>query len=211
MSIFKIPFFGKRFLSFVTKTEGGVIKSKTLRKYLSKQCKIDLGLYSYIGNPFSFNHGGKHVYIGRYCSIAHDARYLGTDHKINSASTSAIFYRKDLFGYETKDVEREELFIGNDVWIGSGVFITKNCHSIGDGAVVGAGSIVTKDVPPYTIVVGSPAKQLRMRFEESTICCLQKSKWWELAPEELMKFYDVFDSPLLFANRIYEYKTNKEK
>ena len=76
--------------------------------------------------------------------------------------------------------------IGNDVWIGKRAII-KAGVKIGDGAVVGAGAVVTKDVPPYAIVAGVPAKIIKYRFDEDTIAQLLKTKWWNLSDEELEK------------------------
>jgi len=74
--------------------------------------------------------------------------------------------------------------IGNDVWIGHGAFILPGIH-IGDGAVIAAMSVVTKNVPPYAVVAGSPAKVVRYRFPEEQIARLIESKWWEFAPWQL--------------------------
>lgn len=120
--------------------------------------------------------------IGRYCSIASNVHYLGGNHPVDTLTSSAIFYNKKLSGFDVKDIKRKELIIGNDVWIGVGVLITANCHFIGNGAVIGAGSVVTKDVPPFAIVAGNPAKILRYRFDEATINKIEESKWWELPP-----------------------------
>ena len=74
---------------------------------------------------------------------------------------SAYFYNKAFSGLDVKDVERHSLKIGQDVWIGHGVTIVSTCHHIGNGAVVAAGAVVTKDVPAYAIVGGVPAKKIR--------------------------------------------------
>ena len=166
-----------------------------------------MGLYSY-GSCFAedFNVGGK-VEIGRYCSFASNIHYYGANHPVEYASCSPYFYNKS-FGYQVRDVKREELQIGNDVWIGANVIITKNCCNIGNGAIIGAGSIVTKDIPEYAIVVGNPARVIRYRFDEETIALLEKSKWWEVSPDRLMEFYDVIDNPRLFAEKVSQ-KTNQ--
>lgn len=94
--------------------------------------------------------------------------------------------------------------IGNDCWIGSNVVITCGCHSIGNGAVVGAGSIVTHDVEPYTIVAGNPAKVIRNRFSEAEIVALEKSKWFDLTPDNLLGFYRFKDDPIKFSEMIIQ-------
>jgi acetyltransferase-like isoleucine patch superfamily enzyme len=77
------------------------------------------------------------------------------------------------------------LSIGNDVWIGQNAIILPSVARIGDGAVIGAGAVVTKDVEPYSIVVGNPARLLRYRFSQETIVKLQESRWWEKSVGEL--------------------------
>ena len=79
---------------------------------------------------------------------------------------------------------------------------TSSCHMIGDGAVIGAGSIVTRDVPPFAIVAGNPGKVLRYRFNEDICKLLIDSHWWDLTPDELMKYYDVMEDPAVFAQKI---------
>lgn len=140
------------------------------------------------------NFGGGKIKIGRYCSIASGVRFLGANHPIDHFSTSAIFYNKS-FGYDVKDVKRHDLIIEDDVWIGLNVCITCGCKRIGRGAIIGAGSVVTKDVEPYTIVGGVPAKVIRKRFDDDRIAQLEASKWWEKDPKQLIKE---------FKNKIYE-------
>lgn len=199
MWIYNLPFIGKRILNIVVKYENGEMYSSTLRKYGKMNQNIEVGLYSY-GMWGTFNIGGK-VKIGRYTSVAQGVRYYGANHPIEAASTSALFYNKS-FGFDVRDVPRSELVIGNDVWIGSNAQILASCKSIGNGSVIAAGAIVIKDVPPYTIVGGVPAKIIKKRFADDVIELLEKSKWWELPPEEVMSFYADFYNPKIFANSV---------
>lgn len=121
---------------------------------------------------------------------------------------SAYFYNKNFSGLNVNDVERKQLSVGNDVWIGHGVTIVSSCKKIGNGAVIGAGSVVTRDIPPYSIVAGVPAKVIKYRFDEETIDALENSCWWKLQPEELMEFYPLIDTPLKWANAIINRKNN---
>ena len=117
-----------------------------------------------------------------------------------------FFYNKKWGGFDVKDIDRKTLTIGNDVWVGYNVIITNKCQNIGNGAVIGAGSVVTKDVPAYSIVAGNPAKIIRYRFDEETISIIEKSEWWNFTPEKLMKFYSVIDKPKEFCKKIEDMK-----
>lgn len=195
MSIYNMKLFGSVLLKIKVKLQGGQLRSNTLRNYFKNMYRIEVDLFTY-GSCFTptFNVGGK-VKIGRYCSFASDIHYFGANHPMDSVSTSAIFYNQSMNDLPVQDVKRSELIIGNDVWIGSHVLITSSCKNIGTGAVVGAGSIVTKDVPPYAIVAGNPAKIIRFRFDEKTIEDLLESKWWLNEPKDIMKYYKYFNDP----------------
>ncbi len=201
----RIPVIGRKIIyPFIIKREGGVKTSQLARQY-ARNRSVDIGMYTY-GGCFdeAFNVGGS-VIIGRYCSFASNCHYYGANHPINKAVMSPYFYNKT-FGFDVRDVERNTLNIGNDVWVGSNVIITSSCHSIGDGAVLGAGSIVTKDVPPYAIITGNPGRIKKYRFDNLVIEKLLQSQWWELTPEELIRFYDSMDDPLKFAENVISSK-----
>ena len=128
--------------------------------------------------------------IGSFCSISKNVTIGAAIHPTNFISTSPIFYRERnalkskwvnglLFPDESLMTE-----IGNDVWIGMNVTIMGGL-TIGNGAIIAAHSVVTKDVPPYAIVAGVPAKVIRYRFTEKQICMIQSLKWWKLNPEIL--------------------------
>lgn len=205
--LFDIPFIGRRyFYKRIIENEGGEQESQTLRDYYANKYKVFVDRYSY-GGMFSpgFNIGGREVTIGRYCSFASDIYYYGANHPMQNATMSPYFYNKS-FGFNVRDVDRFSLSVGHDVWIGYGVIITCGCQSIGNGAVIGAGSVVTKDVPSYTIVAGTPARELRKRFNEPTINELESSKWWELSPEELYRFYSHIEDPDEWAKHIHSYR-----
>jgi len=130
--------------------------------------------------------------IGAFCSIADGVIIGGARHPMEWVSTSPVFYYgndsaiKKKFSDHKRPVEKRTL-IGNDVWIGERALI-KAGVTIGDGAVIGMGSVVTKDVPAYAIVAGNPAKILRYRFDENTISRLLKCKWWDFSLNELSKY-----------------------
>lgn len=128
--------------------------------------------------------------IGSFCSIASNVMIGGGKHPLNHVSTSPVFYSKrnilkTCFA-EADFEEYSKTSIGNDVWIGTNAFI-KGGVNIGDGAVIGAYSVVTKNVEPYSIVGGNPGKLIRKRFDDMTIERLQKSQWWNYSINTLME------------------------
>lgn len=154
-----------------------------------------VGRYSYCGN----NNSISYVEIGSFCSIASYCAIGGKGHPIEEVSTSPVFYDKNnwfkkYFGQINSISEPKLTKIGNDVWIGEACFIKEGVN-IGDGAVIGAHSVVTKDVPPYSVVVGSPAKVLRYRFDEETIRDLLKLQWWDWETEKIELYGKYFHSP----------------
>ncbi len=135
------------------------------------------------------------VKIGRYCSFAPNVSIGIGKHPTNWLSTHPFqIFRQDFFmqypEYESishqqknDELKAKDIVIGDDVWVGMNVII-KDGVTIGTGAIIGAGAVVTKDVEPYAIVGGAPAKKLKMRFDKSVIKKLLKLKWWKynLAP-----------------------------
>ena len=129
--------------------------------------------------------------IGKFCSIACGAKFLfnSANHKMASLSTYTFPLFFEEWGLEKENVaqawdQKRDIIIGNDVWIGYEAVILSGV-TIGDGAVIGCRAVVTKDVPPYTIVGGVPAKPIRKRFDEETIKELQKIKWWDWPEEKI--------------------------
>lgn len=120
-----------------------------------------------------------YVEIGRFCSIANDVIIGPSEHPVYNFSTHPISYDVENYpGKETKTI------IGNDVWLGTRCIIKKGV-TVGDGAVVASGAIVTKNVPPYAIVAGVPTKIIRYRFEEDIVDELLKLEWWNLPLDRL--------------------------
>ena len=131
--------------------------------------------------------------IGRYCSIACGAKFMFTsgNHNMTSLSTYPfpIFDKEwELNGADITDAwdNNGDIVIGNDVWIGYEAVIMQGVH-IGDGAIIGTRAVVTKDVPPYTIVGGVPAKEIRKRFSEDVIAKLIDLQWWNWDDEKVQK------------------------
>ena len=136
--------------------------------------------------------------IGRFTSIGAELRIARGTHPLGApfVTTSPVFYslQKQAMYTFAKEQRFEEIrpmaSIGNDVWIGDRVFITGGL-TIGDGAVVLSGAVVTKDVPPYAIVGGVPAKILKYRYDEETVAFLLKSEWWNKPVEWLESHWDL--------------------
>ncbi|WP_306734917.1 CatB-related O-acetyltransferase [Marimonas arenosa] len=169
--------------------------SLSLRKMLKDVHGIEVGLYSHGGccTPGNFPPG---THVGRYCSIGASAQ-AHRNHPIQTISSHAFFFNPNL-GYITGQyLPDSELSIGSDVWIGQNVNILSSCTEIGHGAVIGAGAVLNKNVPPYAVVLGNPGRIVRYRFSEERIAELLQSKWWEKDIEEL-------------ADQIEEFKISKQ-
>ena len=127
--------------------------------------------------------------IGKFCSIACGAKFLfnSANHTLSSLSTYPFPLFFEEWGLEKRNVaeswdNKGDIVLGNDVWIGYEAVIMAGV-TIGDGAIIGARAVVTKDVPPYTVAGGIPAKPIKKRYPEETIAALSELKWWDW-PEE---------------------------
>lgn len=168
--------------------KGTIIRGKN---YVGKNTvldNVDLGF----GTIIQENGTLSNAKVGKYCSIAEGVYCIGSSHDIrgcisshacfNSVNNTCGFtYVNENTFKENKYVDEEKHYfyeIGNDVWLGAKVSIAQGVH-IGDGAVVGTGSLVLKDVEPYAIYAGVPAKKIGMRFSDEEIEKLMKLKWWD--------------------------------
>ncbi len=149
---------------------------------------------------------GDRLTIGRFCSIACGTRFLmnSANHAMGSLSTYVfpIFYEEWDHGMNVTTAwdHRGNIVVGNDVWIGYEAVILSGV-TIGDGAIVAARSVVTKDVPPYTIVGGAPARPIRLRFGQEVIDTLLELRWWDWPLEKLAKSLSSIQSGDLEALR----------
>ena len=169
-----------------------------------KDSQIEVGDYTiyndFVADPLLFEKNNvlyhypihrEKLIIGKFCSIACGTKFLFNcaNHTLKSLST----YTFPLF-YEEWELEKSnittawdnkgDIVIGNDVWIGYEAVIMAGVH-IGDGAIIAARAVVTKDVPPYTIVGGTPAKEIRKRFDTEVIQQLLKLKWWDWSTNKI--------------------------
>ena len=191
-----------------------------------KDTQIEVGDYTiyndFVANPLLFEKNNvlyhypilrEKLIIGKFCSIACGTKFLFNcaNHSLKSLST----YTFPLF-YEEWELEKSnittawdnkgDIVIGNDVWIGYEAVIMAGVH-IGDGAIIAARAVVTKDVPPYTIVGGTPAKEIRKRFDAEVIQQLLMLKWWDWSTDEIRQCL-----PYIMEGKINELLTrNKER
>jgi len=143
--------------------------------------------------------------IGRFCSIASGVTIAPGVHKTSGVSTHPVFFIKNTplickFAEEDAYQTSKKVNIGNDVWIGEKAIVMDGI-TIGSGAIIAAGAVVTKDVAPYSIVGGVPAKFIKYRFNEITISKLLESKWWDNSDNWLKANHKLFIDPELFLNK----------
>ncbi|APX61844.1 CatB-related O-acetyltransferase [Acinetobacter schindleri] len=198
-------FSNKKFLRKIKISQDAQIEPYTIFNNVS--CLNSLGSFSYTQSNL-----GAGVKAGRYCSISYGISIMGAHHFPEWASTSPIFYNSDYHDLENPKIspsERSErrINIGNDVWIGSNVTLKPNIN-IGDGAIIASHSVVTKDVPPYSVVGGIPAKIIKMRFPDPIIEKFMKFEWWKFHKNDLIN--TTLNEPELFLEQIEEKISNKK-
>ena len=161
----------------IRRLEGGGFHSLTAREILRDHHGVTVGAYSYgeCLRPGSFPAG---VTVGRYASIAQGVRVITQNHPYERLSQHPFFYDSAAGFAPSSALPVNEVWIGHDTWLGAGVIVTPGCASIGIGAVVGAGAVVTRSVEPFAIVAGNPARTLRYRFDQETRERILESSWW---------------------------------
>lgn len=169
----------------------------------------EIGIMNYMENvklgDFSYTSEyciAQNADIGKFANIAAMVRIGPPDHPMERPSLHHFTYRRIKYGFASTDDEeffnwrvKQKIFIGHDTWIGHGAVIMPGVH-IGHGAVVGAGAVVTKDVEPYTIVVGVTAKPLRPRFSDDVISRLLEIRWWDWSYATIRNRLDDFYLPI---------------
>lgn len=170
--------------------------------YINKKSilyKCDVGIFSYIGlNAVIYN-----MSMGKFCSIGSDFHIIAGTHPTKFISTSPYFYEhypvpNTVSPYCSETVyhgQVDKVNIGNDVWIGERVTLMGGI-TIGDGAIIGSNALVTKDVPPYAIVGGVPAKLIRYRFSEDIIFNLLNIQWWNKDEKWLQEHIDIYQKEI---------------
>jgi acetyltransferase-like isoleucine patch superfamily enzyme len=160
-----------------------------------------IGEYTY-GRPqvIAFTKNTRLV-IGKFCSIAANVKIvLGADHRLDWVSTYPFpalgKIWPEAIGIEGHPASKGDVVVGNDVWIAEGAVILSGVK-VGDGAVIGSQSVVSKDVAPYAVVSGNPARLVKMRFDENTIKTLLRIQWWDWPVEKIKRHVHLICSPNL--------------
>ena len=176
-------------------------------KNFVKASNIYIGDYTYFDDPrngpekfeeynvlYNYMLSKVKLVIGKFCAIAADTRFIMTgNHKLDAISTYPfpIFQQGWEKAFDFSDVPiKGDIIVGNDVWFGYDSLIM-NGVSIGDGAIIATRAVVAKDVPPYSIVAGNPAKVVKKRFDDETIHRLQKIAWWDWNIEKITKYLPI--------------------
>lgn len=172
-----------------------------LRRFMRKH-SITVGQHSYGVPRLRFPFYNTQLTIGDYCSIADGVEiFLGGNHRIDWVTTYPFGQRQGEWPeipYKTCGQSRGNVHIGHDVWIGTHATIFSGV-TVGNGAVIGARAVVTKDVPAYAIVAGNPARVIRMRFDNATISALETIAWWNWPREKVEQFAPLLmESPTAF-------------
>ncbi|MCL1799230.1 MAG: CatB-related O-acetyltransferase [Eggerthellaceae bacterium] len=206
--------------------------------FMAGNALFSMGSFSYSRSELGGDAGRNNVQqvqVGRYCSIADNVRVFQGNHRMDAYTTSSFIYAFPGFRHETwhvrerakeKGIERpaalalgdddvcQTVRIGNDVWIGSHVALKPGIR-IGDGSCIGTGALVTKDVPPYAIVAGVPAKVVKYRFDDSVIEQLLALRWWDydfldfaVHPEEPIDAFIKAVKEQVESNKILPYSSD---
>ena len=189
------------------------LKTSVYLKNIIKAKNIIVGDYSYYDSPsgypldfeknnvlFNYEIFGDKLIIGNFVSIAEGVTFImgAANHRLNSVSTYPFnimnkVWEKNSTPHINELPHKEDTVIGNDVWIGHNATILPGVK-IGDGAIIGAYSVVAKDIPPYAVAVGNPVKIVKYRFDEELISLLLKYKWWNKEEEEINKILPILTS-----------------
>lgn len=190
-------------------THDSVISKKARVNNNIKIYHSSIGDYSYIGKDSALVYAS----VGKFCSISNSCTIGAATHAISNLSTSPIFTEiNNGTGYTwvTKNIVDpyfNKIVIGNDVWIGTKVIVVGNVN-IGNGAIIAAGAVVTKDIPAYAIVGGVPAKIIRYRFPKDVIEKLERIQWWNYSEIALKKYIKYFQCDNLTLDLLDEFERN---
>lgn len=179
----RVPY-AQRLLGIAVRLEGGQMTSLTLRQVLKTHYGVEVGDYSY-GSLLLPGHADRGTKIGSYVSVGPGVRRFGAAHPIDDLCLHPYWYNPKLgFSGQESDVERTSCWIGHGAWVGANAIILPGCSRIGVGAIVGAGAVVTRDVPDFAVVAGNPAKELRSRLAKEQRAAILDARHWEKDPAE---------------------------
>jgi virginiamycin A acetyltransferase len=181
--------------SLALRMEGGTVHSLTIREIYRRFHGVIVGLYTIGPCTMPPGHLARGTTVGRYSSIYYTVRTIAQDYPVNGSLPDGLFSDSAL-GERKTPAPGTDCTIGNDVFMGHNAIILPSVKQVGDGAVIGAGSVVQANVPPYAIVAGNPARVVRFRFSERKITELLDSKWWLKSIDELGEEIEEFRKPL---------------
>lgn len=191
VKLYKINFLRSFILRVLKKLMKNELDTSNLRKLFKQYHNIEIDEYSY-GGCFDIHNIAPGTKIGKFCSIASGVMIISKNHDPNKITTHPFLF-KPYLGVVKEDFRKtNNIEIGNDVWIGHNAIILPSVSKIGHGAIIGAGAVVTKDVPPYAIIVGVPARIVKYRFDPKTINNLLETKWWDWSEKEIFSNWKDF-------------------
>ena len=196
--LYAVPRLRGLVIRLARKLGGGEFRSPILRAIFAKYWGVQVGLYTH-GACFVPWTVDPRTTIGRYCSIADGVRILNHNHPLEFKGTSGLFFNPEFGVSKAWHVEFTPKEIGNDVWIGANAVILPEVRRVGDGAVIGAGAVVNRDVPPYAVVLGNPARVVKYRLPPEVIEKLLEEKWWERDLDDLAEHLGEFQVPFAEA------------
>lgn len=149
----------------------------------------------------------KNTIIGRFCDLSWNLSLGGANHHYTRAMKYSVYHLNQVLDGNSPIIAKSDppTVIGNDVWIGNGAIVLRGVN-VGDGAVIGAGAVVTRDVEPYTIVVGAPARPLKKRFSDEIIAELLQLQWWNWTLDEIRQKRELLLSEPLTMDILKELK-----
>ena len=183
----------------ITLPDGTLHDGTVYLKSVIDHPRMEIGEYTYASDfdppepggwaarlaPYLFDFAADRLVLGKFCQIAHGVRFIGAsaNHATRGITTFpfAVLDPETMLGYQP---DRRDIVVGHDVWLGYGAMVMPGTR-IGNGVIVGAGSVVRGDVPDYTVVAGNPAHVVRRRFTDDEIATLNRIAWWDWPAERI--------------------------